>query len=460
MLLTKTVKIKWHPSNKKYYELKGYKFTKWKDEFEVKVEDLSNGAKTHVDVMCDECKEILIYLKWQTYKRYVHEDGKYYCNKCAKKLFGNKQIIKTRLKHSKSFAYWLIENLSLRQAVSIIARWNYKLNECDPRDITYGSNGKFWFKCKRGIHPSELKHIKSFTSNNQIGSMNCNMCNSFAQYLIDNYGENALNKYWSDKNTLDPWKISKGSSTYMIWIKCQNKDYHIYNTYPNRFTTNNQRCPYCHNDKGKVHKYDSLGWLHPESFKYWSIKNKKSPYDYSPSSMQKVWWICPSGKHEDFKRNSFESIRKNFRCPECVQERDESLIQEKTRLYLESLHIGKILHESNCTLYPKNIIKPPSKRRTSRLRYDNEIIINNKHLFIEVMGSQHEKICSWHRSLAKRYETTPQQELDYQIAKDKYKEQYVYDQGNNYYYLAIWYYDFNDNTYKKLIDDKINKIQI
>ena len=132
--------------------------------------------------------------------------------------------------------------------------------------------------------------------------------------------------------------------------------------------------------------------------------------------MQKVWWICPSGKHEDFKRNSFESIRKNFRCPECVQERDESLIQEKTRLYLESLHIGKILHESNCTLYPKNI--------------------------------------------AKRYETTPQQELDYQIAKDKYKEQYVYDQGNNYYYLAIWYYDFNDNTYKKLIDDKINKIQI
>ena len=42
MLLTKTVKVKWHSTTKKFYVDKGYVFTNYRDEFEIKVEDLQD----------------------------------------------------------------------------------------------------------------------------------------------------------------------------------------------------------------------------------------------------------------------------------------------------------------------------------------------------------------------------------------------------------------------------------
>jgi len=83
-LISKTVLMRWNSANKKWCEDKGYLFTKYKEEFEIKVEDLSDGSHTLVDVECDGCGEILKGVVWKSYKHYVHEDGKYYCNKCSK----------------------------------------------------------------------------------------------------------------------------------------------------------------------------------------------------------------------------------------------------------------------------------------------------------------------------------------------------------------------------------------
>lgn len=47
--------VKWNSANRKHYTEKGYIFTKWKDEFEVKIEDLSQGSHTKVIVICDYC---------------------------------------------------------------------------------------------------------------------------------------------------------------------------------------------------------------------------------------------------------------------------------------------------------------------------------------------------------------------------------------------------------------------
>ena len=41
-LLTKEVEMKWNPRNYKYFIEKGYQFTKWKDTFLVKIEDLNH----------------------------------------------------------------------------------------------------------------------------------------------------------------------------------------------------------------------------------------------------------------------------------------------------------------------------------------------------------------------------------------------------------------------------------
>lgn len=86
MLISKTVPMRWNSVNKKWYESKGYIYTKMGDEFEVKVEDLTEGSNVKVNVKCDceYCKNpFLKPVTWYNYKKCVKEDGKYYCNKCS-----------------------------------------------------------------------------------------------------------------------------------------------------------------------------------------------------------------------------------------------------------------------------------------------------------------------------------------------------------------------------------------
>lgn len=379
----------------------------------------------------------------------------------------NGEKLSTRFrKNSISFEEWCNINLPKEEAVKILNRWDYEKNGCRPSEISYSSHGfdgkGYWFKCDNHLeHESELKSIREFVYKRR--GMTCRKCNSIAQYLIDIYGKNALELYWDfDKNIFNPWNIDRCSRK-RVWIKCQEKDYHgSYNLCCYNIVNGNQ-CPYCSNKI--IHPLDSLGKVleNKNLLSLWSEKNKESPYKYSPYSRKYAIWKCENNKHADFKKTIRNAHVCEFRCSKCMDERKESIIQEKVRLYLETYNYP-ILHEKNCTLKPINIIKPPTgnknkNSKVGRLLYDNEIIMNNNHLFIETMGSQHERIELFHKLSAKRNGTTPEQELIYTIEKDKYKEQYVYNQGNNYYYLAIWYYHFDDkDTYKELIDNKINEI--
>lgn len=94
MLAFDTVKIKWHNKTRKYYEDKGYIFTKYGDEFEVKISDLPPGSNVKIDVLCDYClengiktvikKEYYLYLKA---REIVPKDC---CSKCVFKK--NKEV--------------------------------------------------------------------------------------------------------------------------------------------------------------------------------------------------------------------------------------------------------------------------------------------------------------------------------------------------------------------------------
>lgn len=57
MIPDQEVEIKWTPSNKTWYTEKGYKYTKFKDTFCVKVEDLIPTTRKTVKVVCDYCGE-------------------------------------------------------------------------------------------------------------------------------------------------------------------------------------------------------------------------------------------------------------------------------------------------------------------------------------------------------------------------------------------------------------------
>lgn len=348
-----------------------------------------------------------------------------------------------KCKKCNSFGVWCVENNKL----NILNRWDYKLNNISPFDVSRSSDYKAYFKCERNLHESEAVVLYSILSKNTI---KCSKCNSIAQYLIDTYGFDALEKYWDyEKNTISPWKINKGSSK-DIWIKCQKVNYHeSYKTFANTFTKGINFCPYCNNQK--IHYLDSLGYIYPIVISLWSDKNEKSPYKYSPMSSQKLWWKCPEGKHEDYLRSIYGSQKCNFRCPECTRERNESILQEKVRLYITEKYGYKLNHEYNCTIIPCN---PKYNGNQGHMPFDNEI--EDLKLIIEVNGEQHYNTKAYSGIWGNK-KLTPEQQLHKQQLHDRYKKYIAYINGYNYLEIPYWTDDKNE-TYKKLIDDKIKEI--
>jgi hypothetical protein len=348
-------------------------------------------------------------------------------------------------KECNSFAQWCTENNEL----DVLKRWDYDLNKLKPEDVSYGMNKKYYFKCPCGKHESELKILNNFTNKNsrEPGVMRCNKCNSFAQYLLDLYGSDALEKYWNyNKNEINPWDISYASNN-LVWINCQEKEYHE----PYKIACNNfvagKRCPYCSGKK--INKLDSIGYLHPEILEIWSDKNKKSPYEVGMFSGKQVWWKCKDGKHKDYIRTTYNSLLCEFRCPECSRERNESFLQEKVRIYLNKKLRYELLHERNCSIVPIN------PKTHMSLPFDNEII--TLRLIIEVHGHQHYEIDGFHYMNARHYNITPEDSLKQRKLYDRYKKAVA--ECNGYFYLEIPYWTEKDNSYKTLINEKINQIK-
>jgi len=449
LLLSKEVEIGLGSKNIKYYEELGYFIPRiinkkgklavvLGSKIKVSISDLPNATNVLVDVKCDSlfCEHPFLKPRWYDYLKGVKEDDTYYCKKCASILYGNENSRLTRLKNGKSFEQWCIDN----NRQDILLLWDYDLNYLKPSEISYCSKKEFYFKCSQNLHPSEIKKISNITCENVL---NCNMCNSFGQFLVDSYGENTIDLYWSKLNKISPWEISKCCND-MFWLKCQNKIYHEdYLVSCGNFSSHSSRCPYCENMK--INSLDSLGTLFPKTINVWSHKNDKTPFEYSPWSNELIWWKCLDGIHKDYLRAISDSNKCEFRCPDCNK---ESILQEKTNNYLNEFDYT-IFHEYNCTIFPTN---PKTKYR---LPFDNEIV--ELKLIIEVHGIQHYQITNFANMSAKKNNTTPKYELHYQKLKDRYKR--IFAKSRGYFYLEIPYWaDDKKETWKKLIDEKIKEI--
>jgi len=441
-LITKEVEVGLKPQTIKYYEDLGYQIPRIKNssgklvvpagsKILVKVEDLTKGSHAKVDIECDGCGINIKNVTWKRYLNSLHANN-FYCSKCANNGF--KKWI--------SFEQWCIEN----NRKDVLDRWDYKLNKYSPSEITYGTTKKYYFNCPKGLHESELKTINAFT-NGQEGSIYCKKCNSFAQWGIDNLGEDFLEKYWDYKlNIIDPWEISFGYAYKKVWIKCQKKDYHSsYDVWVSNFINNNSRCPYCHN-YGKVHILDSLGKiLEDKNLLYlWSDKNEKSPYEYAPFSNHYAYWKCKDNIHEDYYRMISNSHQYNFRCPECQYSKGE----ERINNYLLSNRFHKLTMEeeyNRLSFDTKNknsyyIIQKTFDKLVGLggglLSYDFYLIKYN--LLIEYQGEFHD-IDQKGKYKRTKYLTD---NLDKQVEHDRRKKDYALSNGYNF--LEIWYYDFDN----------------
>lgn len=84
------IKVRWNGQTKKYWQTKGYAFTKINDEFEVKVEDLPPKSAMLVEIECDYCGEIFP-IRMYSYTS-CSKCGKIACKHCV-----GKKAIETNL---------------------------------------------------------------------------------------------------------------------------------------------------------------------------------------------------------------------------------------------------------------------------------------------------------------------------------------------------------------------------
>ena len=293
MLKTKHVILKWGSSNKTWYVGKGYKFSKMGDEFEVNVNDLTNRCPVSVKVICDnpECKNPnLPSMKWHSYKRSVKDDGKYYCQKCAAKLYGGEKKRLTQLKNGLSFKQWCIDNNRL----DVLNRWDYELNKYKPDEVSYRTKIKIYFKCERKIHNSELKDIKSFTYGHS--EINCKYCNSFEQWCIDNYRQDVVNRWDYELNKYKPNEIAYASNN-KYWFKCPRGIHESELKKTSSFTNGIQKSISC--NRCNSFAQWCIDNNREDILSHWDYElNKYNPDNISFGIQQKQWFKCPKGIHE------------------------------------------------------------------------------------------------------------------------------------------------------------------
>ena len=203
-----------------------------------------------------------------------------------------------------SFEQWCLDN----GHQDWLGLWDYKNNNVGPENVAFKSHKKFWFKCPKDKHNSELKSIHSIVTNQHLV---CLQCNSFGQWLLDTFGENGVSTYWSDNNELSPFSISKDSSQ-EIWIKCIVKGHPDYKTRPVKFRKG-RRCAVCCNQK-IILGINSIYDTHPELLKY--FVNIEDAKQCSASSKHKCLCKCPCCGYEK-EMFTYNLIKQGFCCPNC-----------------------------------------------------------------------------------------------------------------------------------------------
>ena len=324
--------------------------------------------------------------------------------------------------------------------------WSIK-NKKSPYDYSKNSGKKVIINCDCCGNEYETQPYV-FINKKQEGCKKCNFSKeSFVDYHIKNTCEDFINEYLilDSENDIDNIKSIPLYSNKKLHFKCQSISYHDYYAMASSFTSGN-RCPYCKKLSNKVHRLDSFGTKHPEIMSKWSEKNEKDPYSYREFSHKKVWLKCEKGIHEDYLRRIADYSNGFCLCSKCVQSQSQSSLEQKVINFLNDKGF-EVKTELDCSISP---INPITK---NKLRYDNEITVNNIQLIIEVHGIQHYEISGFHITQAKRKNTTKEQEFEYGLYKDKLKKDYALSHG--YEFLEIPYWTEENYNYKTTLLKKI-----
>lgn len=181
-ILEKEIWIKWHNSNKKHYENKGYLFTEYGCLFKVKVKHLTKGSHALINLQCDECGHLNKPIQFKSYIK---------SSTCKNGGFGSFLCITCHNKKP-SYKKWDINKINNFVSKNSSSKLLSKEYKCIDEKM------KFICKCGSPFHTSWNKFLKR-------GKRQCNRCGrqkginfEHVQKVINNYGCELLTKEYSD----------------------------------------------------------------------------------------------------------------------------------------------------------------------------------------------------------------------------------------------------------------------
>lgn len=179
--------------------------------------------------------------------------------------------------------------------------WDYQKNNKKPKDVTYESKDKFWFKCDKCPHSFEIsikevvagkwcKYCSNGVWNKLCIQEDCNYCynRSFASH------EKSV--YWSKDNDTNPRNVFRSvAKKYLFNCECA----HTILISLNKITSHNCWCAYCSNSKlcddENCKTCFEKSFASNEKSKYWSKQNDINPRQVFKSAGKKYLFNCECG---------------------------------------------------------------------------------------------------------------------------------------------------------------------
>lgn len=198
---------------------------------------------------------------------------------------------------------------------SITKEWDYNKNNLTPYDVTAKSNKKVWWICSERHEYESTVANRTRTDNGTkcpfcIGQK-VNETNSLAKLMPN------LAKQWhpTKNNILTPNNVTITSNNRVWWL-CDRG--HEWQSYISNRKKKEYGCPYCSGRNAT--KENCLATINPDLAKQWhpSRNGTITPFDVTPSSGKKIWWLGKCGHEWDSK---IDARAKGYGCPYCSNQR-------------------------------------------------------------------------------------------------------------------------------------------
>lgn len=403
------IKTKWINKTKKWYENKGYIFTKNFDDLYVKAEDLTLGSVERVKCQCDYCGKIT-EITFQGYVTSTHNgERKYACRDCNRE---------------KGLEYGHKENKK--------RYFNEFAKMCEEKGYTPISTDEDYKGTKEKLRYLCPKHgIQEVSRSTLIKGCECPHCAAEKSWEKRKFSETELIKIVESKNNsklLNPNEYI-GAKTNNLKIQCGSCG-NIFYTSLTTYRRGHGTCEKCSYDILRKNRYNKNA---PVKFEKINEICKECGYILltKPEEYKgvhtKIHYICP---HHGEQIQDLDNFIHGKRCPEC---------HEKSHA---ETYIANFLNKYNIPYYHGYSFK--DCRDSLPLPFD--FYLPNYNLCIEYDGEQHYKVVMWSKSITKE---DAKERLKLIQKHDKIKNEYC--TNNNIGLIRIPYWD-NGNIDKILIE--------